>query len=98
VLFVGFIKEDDMKSEIFSHAIQNRQLLRFVYNGRQLTVEPVFIGTEPSGAKVVYARPISTRRIEKYPYRQIFNIRTLNVPAYAPVLPLASIYSGLRAV
>ena len=81
-------KEQLMKTDIFSAAIQNRSNLRFLYDLQEILIEPYYITMERSGKKVIYGRLKKTNEVRKFEYERIMNIRVLNNFRFSPVIPI----------
>ena len=82
------IKEQLMKTDIFSAAIQNRSNLRFLYNLQEILLEPYYITMERNGKKVIYGRLKKTNEVRKFEYEKIMNIRVINNFRFSPVIPI----------
>lgn len=75
------------KSDIFSHAIQERVKVRFYYGLKEYILDPYFIFYEEDGTKALYGK--SNRRDEpmKFDFEKIANIRVLKLERYIPEIP-----------
>ncbi|GEM_PF-282950 len=81
-------KEQLMKTDIFSAAINNRNNLRFLYDLQEILIEPYYITRERSGKKVIYGRVKKSNEVRKFNYEKILNIRVLNNFRFSPVIPI----------
>ena len=81
-------KEQLMKTDIFSAAINNRSNLRFLYDLQEFLIEPYYITRERSGKKVIYGRVNKTSEVRKFKYEKISNIKVLNNFRFSPVIPI----------
>ncbi len=81
-------KEQLMKTDIFSAAIYSRSKLRFLYDLKEILIEPYYITRERSGKKVIYGRVRNTNEVRKFNYEKISNIRVLNNFRFSPVIPI----------
>ena len=81
---------DDMKSELFSSAIMNRNRVRFLYQLNEVILDPYFITREKNGKKVIYGRMNNSNEIKKFEYDRIANIRILKSRRFSPIIPLMS--------
>ena len=77
-----------MKTDIFLSAIQKRNNIRFLYNLREILIDPYYITRERSGKKVIYGRVRRTNEIRKFEYEKISNIRVLENLRFSPVIPI----------
>ncbi len=81
---------DNMKSELFSSAIMNRNRVRFLYQLNEVVLDPYFITREKNGKKVIYGRMNNSNEIKKFEYDRIVNIRILKSRRFSPIIPLMS--------
>jgi len=77
-----------MKTDIFLSAIQKRNNIRFLYNLREILIDPYYITRERNGKKVIYGRVRRTNEIKKFEYEKISNIRVLENLRFSPVIPI----------
>jgi len=77
-----------MKTDIFLAAIQKRNNIRFLYNLREILIDPYYITRERNGKKVIYGRVRRTNEIRKFEYEKISNIRVLENLRFSPVIPI----------
>jgi hypothetical protein len=76
-----------MKTLIFAAAIRNRRRVRFVYNLREITLEPYYISMNKTGRKVIFGRVDSTNEIKAFEYAKIFNIKVMS-NIFSPIIPI----------
>jgi hypothetical protein len=81
-------KEQLMKTDIFSAAIYSRSNLRFLYDLKEILIEPYYITRERNGKKVIYGKVKKTNEVRKFEYEKILNIRILNNFRFSPVIPI----------
>ena len=79
-----------MKTDIFTHAIRNRNNLRFLYCSQEINLEPYYISKNRSGKKVIYGRLKNTNEIRKFEYDKIANIRIIESFRFSPRIPINS--------
>ncbi|HUX60117.1 MAG TPA: hypothetical protein VMV32_02305 [Ignavibacteriaceae bacterium] len=77
-----------MKTEIFSTAISNRYKVKFLYNMKEIMLDPYFISRERSGKKVIYGRTFNSSEIKKFEYDKISNIKVLQHVKFSPIIPI----------
>ncbi|MHB8578507.1 MAG: hypothetical protein ACYDA4_01435 [Ignavibacteriaceae bacterium] len=77
-----------MKSEIFSTAISNRNKIKFLYDMKEIMLDPYFISRELSGKKVIYGRAFNSGEIKKFAYDKISNIKILRHLKFSPIIPI----------
>lgn len=76
-----------MKSLIFAAAIKNRRRVRFIYDLREIMLEPYYISANKFGKKVIFGRIESTFEIKAFEYEKIFNIRVMS-NKFSPIIPI----------
>ena len=79
-----------MKSEIFQSAIKTRKRIRFLYGLDEVILEPYYISNDKRGRKVLYGRVNGSHEIRKFEYKQICNIKVLNINKFSPIIPILS--------
>ncbi len=79
-----------MKTEIFSHAIHNRNQIRFLYGLNEVFMEPYYISREKSGKKFIYGRISGSNEVKRFNYESIVNIKVLNKVKFSPIIPIIS--------
>ncbi len=77
-----------MKSNIFNHAINNRNRVKFLYDLEELTLDPYLIAKNRFGKKVIYGRVNNSNIIKMFEYDKILNIKILNDFRFSPIIPL----------
>lgn len=77
-----------MKTEIFSKAIKERHRIRFFYGFDNVIIDPLYLITERDGRKVIYGNDITKRKIVRFEYRKIANIKVLDSERFTPIIPL----------
>ncbi len=82
-----------IKSEIFEQAITNRMKVRFYYNLNEEVLDPYFIFIEEDGTKALYGRSNLGRKMKKFDFEKIANIRILPSESFIPNIPLSPIYN-----
>lgn len=82
-----------MKTDLFIMAIKKRLKLRFLYNLKEVVLEPYYVTQNKSGKKVVYGRLNSTHEIKMFEYNQIVNLRVLGREKFSPIIPILPIAS-----
>jgi hypothetical protein len=82
-----------MKTDIFLSAIQKRNNIRFLYDLREILIDPYYITTERNGKKVIYGRVRKTNEIRKFEYEKILNIKVLDNFRFSPVIPIIPLAS-----
>jgi len=80
----------NMKSEIFSFAISNRNQLRFLYGLSEVILDPYYITRDRAGKKVIYGRINNSSEVKRFEYDKIVNIRVLKSRRFSPVIPILS--------
>jgi hypothetical protein len=78
-----------MKSEIFSEAINNRNRVRFLYLLDEVVLDPYYISKE-TGKKVIYGKVGNSSEIRKFCYDRIVNIKIDRNVKFSPVIPIIS--------
>lgn len=79
-----------MKTDIFIHAIRNRNNLQFLYGLQKIHLEPYYIAKNSTGKKVIYGRLKNTNEIRKFEYNKIANIRIIESFRFSPRIPINS--------
>ena len=79
-----------MKTDIFIHAIRNRNNLQFLYGLQKIHLEPYYIAKNSTGKKVIYGRLKNTNEIRKFEYDKIANIRIIESFRFSPRIPINS--------
>ena len=79
-----------MKTDIFIHAIRNRNNLQFLYGLQKIHLEPYYIAKNSTGKKVIYGRLKNTNEIRKFEYDKIANIRIIESFRFSPRVPINS--------
>jgi hypothetical protein len=82
-----------MKTDIFVHAIRNRNNLQFLYGLQEVNIEPYYISKNNFGRKVIYGKVRSTNQIRKFEYYKIANIRIIHSFRFSPLIPINSFAS-----
>ncbi len=82
-----------MKTEIFEAAIKNRNRLRFLYGLNEVLIEPYYLTTEKSGAKVIYGKIYQSSEIKKFNFSRIANIKVLKKRKFSPIIPINPLVS-----
>lgn len=77
-----------MKTEIFAQAILNRFRLCFLYENKNITMDPYLIAHNRNGKKVVFGRINRTNEIRQFEYDKIFNIKTIDHSQFSPIIPI----------
>ncbi len=77
-----------MKSKIFKEAIITRSRLQFLYDLKQISIEPYYIGIERNGSKVIYGKLSNSSEIKKFDFKRIANIRVLRSGKFSPIIPI----------
>ena len=77
-----------MKSQMFSSAIMNRNRISFLYEMKEIVLDPYYIMREKNGKKVIYGRMNNSNEIKKFEYDRIANIRILTSARFSPIIPL----------
>jgi len=77
-----------MKTDIFLSAIHKRSNIRFLYNLKEILIDPYYVSRESNGKKVIYGRVRRTNEIRKFEYEKISNIRVLENFRFSPVIPI----------
>jgi hypothetical protein len=80
----------NMKTEIFSFAINNRNQLRFLYGLSEVILDPYYITRDKAGKKVIYGRINNSSEVKRFEYDKIVNIRVLKSRRFSPVIPILS--------
>jgi hypothetical protein len=80
----------NMKTEIFSFAINNRNQLRFLYGLSEVILDPYYITRDKTGKKVIYGRINNSSEVKRFEYDKIVNIRVLKSRRFSPVIPILS--------
>jgi len=80
----------NMKSEIFSFAINNRNQLRFLYGFSEVILDPYYITRDKMGKKVIYGRINNSSEVKRFEFDKIVNIRVLKSRRFSPVIPILS--------
>ena len=79
-----------MKTDIFIHAIRNRNNLQFLYGLQKIHLEPYYIAKNSTGKKVIYGRLKNTNEVRKFEYNKIANIRIIESFRFSPRIPINS--------
>lgn len=82
------LKENKMKTEIFSKAIYYRNMIKFLYFLSETVIEPYFISCEKSGKKFLYGRIPSSNQVKRFEFSAITNIKILKDKRFSPVIPI----------
>jgi hypothetical protein len=77
-----------MKTQIFSNAIYNRDRIKFLYELREVIIEPYYISQEKTGNKVIYGRANNSNEIRKFEYKRMSNIKILKGNKFSPIIPI----------
>lgn len=77
-----------MKSEIFNSAIINRNRIQFLYDLKELTLDPYLVARNQFGKKVVYGRVNNSNIIKMFEYDKILNIKILSHLRFSPIIPI----------
>ena len=80
----------NMKTEIFSFAINNRNQLRFLYGLSEVILDPYYITRDKTGKKVIYGRINNSSEVKRFEYDKIVNIKVLKSRRFSPVIPILS--------
>ncbi len=80
-----------MKSNIFSHAIEGRNKVTFLYDFHNITIEPYYISYDKNGKKVIYGKKERSREIAKFEYEKILNIKIQKHTRFSPIIPILPI-------
>jgi hypothetical protein len=78
----------NMKSEIFSKAIFNRNQIKFLYGLNEVVLDPYYISLEKTGKKVIYGRVYNSSEVKKFEYERIANIKVIKNVKFSPVIPI----------
>lgn len=81
-------KENKMKTEIFSSAINSRNTIKFLYGLSETIIDPYFISQDKSGKKFIYGKASNSSEIRKFEYDKIVNIKVLNNIRFSPIIPI----------
>jgi len=94
VLSGGLIKSCNngvnMKTEIFSLAIYNRNKVSFLYGLNEVLLDPYYISREKNGKKVIYGRAFNSSEVKKFEYKKIANIKIIKGTKFSPIIPILS--------
>ena len=82
-----------MKSEIFNSAILGRRKIKFLYNLRNIELEPYFLAHNKKGKKVIYGRVNNSSNIQMFEFNKIFNIKVLENSKFSPIIPILPIFN-----
>ena len=82
-----------MKTRLFSHAIRNRNKLKFIYDLEEVVVDPYYLTVNKLGDKVVFGRVSSTNEVKQFRYNRIYNIKVLDYTKFSPIIPILPIAS-----
>ncbi len=77
-----------MKSEIFRHAIHNRNSIKFLYMLNEVTIDPYFISQNNSGKKFIYGKTYNSSEIKRFDFDKIVNIKVLRENKFSPIIPI----------
>ncbi len=80
--------EKQMKTEIFSSAINSRNKIKFLYGMNEVLLDPYFISREKSGKKVIYGKIFNSNEIKMFEYVRISNIKVLYNIKFSPIIPI----------
>ena len=81
------------KSEIFEQAMKNRMKIRFYYDLREEVIYPYFIITEEDGTKAIYGKSKKDKKVKKYDYKRIVNIKLLPNEHFIPMIPISTLFN-----
>jgi hypothetical protein len=87
------LKEDEMKTELFTAAIKNRYRLRFLYDMEEITLEPYYLAKNKAGKKVLFGRVNNSLEVAMFDYKRIANIKTMSDSKFYPIIPILPIAS-----
>ena len=79
-----------MKTDIFTQAIRSRKNLKFLYESREINLEPYYLARNRMGKKVIYGKLKSSNEIREYEYDKIANIRIIESFRFSPRIPINS--------
>ncbi|MBN1300874.1 MAG: hypothetical protein JW995_06630 [Melioribacteraceae bacterium] len=82
-----------MKTELFEQAIKQRHKLKFLYNMKEVNIEPYYITQNRAGKKVIFGRVDSSFEIKMFEYDKIVNIKVLDHIKFSPIIPILPIAS-----
>jgi len=89
---MNFFKGKQMyKSEIFEQAMESRVKVRFYYDLHEEIIDPYFIFTEEDGTKALYGKSNGDKKVMKYDFERIINIRVLKNEHFIPIIPLSTL-------
>ncbi len=81
------------KSEIFAKAMANGMKVRFYYNLQEEVIYPYFIITEEDGTKALYGKSKEDKKVKKYDFKRIVNIRLLPNEHFIPLIPITTLFN-----
>lgn len=77
-----------MKSDIFFNAILNRNSVRFLYDFREVVIDPYFISVNKSGKKVIYGKINNSNEVKMFEFGKILNIKVMRSHKFSPIIPI----------
>ena len=77
-----------MKTQIFETAIRNRNCVSFLYDVKEVFIEPYYLTFEKNGSKVIYGKVLHSNEIQKFYFSKIANIKILTKNRFAPILQI----------
>lgn len=77
-----------MKTFIFTRAILNRNRVNFLYNLKEINLEPYYISRNKKGRKVLYGKLIGSNQIKIFEFDRICNIKIYTYEKFSPVIPI----------
>jgi hypothetical protein len=77
-----------MKSDIFINAILNRNRVRFLYDLKEVIIDPYFISINRSGKKVLYGKLNRSNEVKLFEFDKILNIKIMNTHKFSPIIPI----------
>ncbi len=81
-----------MKTHIFNNAISQRNKIKFLYQLREVVLDPYYVALNQFGKKVVFGRVNNSHEIKMFEYDKIMNIKVLNYSRFSPIIPLNSVH------
>ncbi|MBU1095563.1 MAG: hypothetical protein CVV23_06545 [Ignavibacteriae bacterium HGW-Ignavibacteriae-2] len=82
-----------MKTELFTMAIQKRCKLHFLYDLKEIYLDPYYITQNKAGKKVIFGRLNSSFEVAMFEYERIVNIKVLDNSKFSPIIPIMPIAS-----
>ena len=82
-----------MKSILFTTAILNRNRVKFLYDFKEISMEPYCIGRNKNSKKVLYGRIIGSNEIKAFEYDKMLNIKINDLEKFSPVIPIIPLFN-----